>query len=353
MDGFNFSVMKVLGLISSPTEPASRARIVQYEKYLKQFDVLLTPKTYYPLRDAAPPKWTYTIKKLTTINPWRQWNVLKLVTRLSIIFQQNNYDIIWQNRLILPQHYFIEPKLKKPVVFDFDDAIWMIEGAAIVEKAIQNSTMIFAGNDYLASYAAKYNKNVVVVPSTVDTSILTPLEKKISFTLGWIGSPSNFNNLEMIKEPVLEFLRIYSDSKLTIVSSEVPACFHFDNKRIEFKKWSAENENQDINDFSVGLMPLLNNEWSLGKCSYKMLQYMSCGKPVVVSPVGNNHHILKKSIIGKGAVSNEDWLNAFIVLKEDKDYYFECAKNARVLACSEYDTLTWSKKIAEFFHSLV
>lgn len=346
--------MKVLGLISSPTEPASRARIVQYKPHLKQFDVSLNPKAYSPLRDAEPPGWTYLVKKITSINPWRQWNVLKLASRLSIIFEQARYDVIWQNRLILPHHYFIEPKIKKPTVFDFDDAIWMIEGATSVEKAIQNSTLIFAGNHYLASYAEKYNKNVLIIPSTVDTSVLQPLEKKDAvFTLGWMGSPSNFINLEIIKEPVLQFLRKYPDSKFMIISSEAPGCFQFDNDRIVFKKWSAESENQDINDFSIGLMPLLNNEWSLGKCSYKMLQYMSCGKPVVVSPVGNNNYILNKGLIGNGATSGQDWLNAFILLKGDDDYYSVCSANARALACKDYDTLTWAKEIAKSFNSLV
>jgi glycosyltransferase involved in cell wall biosynthesis len=43
----------------------------------------------------------------------------------------------------------------------------------------------------------------------------------------------------------------------------------------------------------IGIMPLEDTAWARGKCSFKMLQYMSCGIPVVVSPVGMNLEILK------------------------------------------------------------
>jgi len=46
--------------------------------------------------------------------------------------------------------------------------------------------------------------------------------------------------------------------------------------------------------------------WARGKCSFKMLQYMACGIPVVVSPVGMNENVLAMGEIGMGATTIDD-----------------------------------------------
>lgn len=48
-------------------------------------------------------------------------------------------------------------------------------------------------------------------------------------------------------------------------------------------------------------MPLIDDEWARGKCSFKMLQYFSAGIPVVASPVGMNNKILESADVGYSA----------------------------------------------------
>lgn len=338
--------MKILGLISSPQDPASRIRIIQYVDMFKKTGEQLETHFFHPLKEANPARWSHRFRKITAINEWRTTNFVKTFGRLPLLVKQLPYDLVWQNRLLLINHFFSETLIKKPVVFDFDDAIWINEGAAQLNKKLKRSEMIFAGNDYLASYAVNYNKNVHVIPSTVDTNKLFPLGVKNEiFTIGWIGTESNFQYLEMIRPLIVDFVTRNKDSRCIIVSSTPPEHFPFDNERMIFRKWSEERENEDINDFSIGLMPLIDSEWARGKCSYKMLQYMACGKPVIVSPVGTNKTILLEERVGIGAGNDDEWMNAFQLLKDDASFYEKCAQRGRQLAEKNYSCEIWAGKI--------
>ncbi len=345
--------MKVLGLISSSTDPASRFRIIQYKEALAKENISLTPRYFSPPRDQDPLPWMYQFKKIAGINEWRTANTLKLVSRLPLLFQQFQYDIIWQNRLILPYYNFIEKKYKKPLIFDYDDAIWLNEGARQVKTTIAKAAMVFAGNEYLADFALKHNKNINIIPTTVDTGKLFPLNIiSDNFTIGWIGSKSNTPYLDIIKPALLDFLAVSKNSRLIIVSSEKPSNFVFDNERIVFKNWYPEMENEIINQFTVGIMPLADNEYTRGKCSYKMLQYMACGKPVIVSPVGMNNKLLAEDTVGLAANTKEEWVNALTTVKNDISLSGILGTNGRKMVENNYSLNKYAPIISEHFRNI-
>jgi glycosyltransferase involved in cell wall biosynthesis len=344
--------MKVLGLISSLADPASRFRILQYKEELKKNEVQLDCKIYFPKKESDPPRVFNLFSKNQNI---KAWQFLQRLSRQRILSEQNKYDLIWQNRLLLYNTFGLETKLKKPRVFDFDDAIWMTEGREQVDAAIKTAEVVFAGNEFLAQYAVQLNRNTHVIPTTMDTSIYYDQgnTNPSVFTLGWVGTESNFPYLEMIKAPVLEFLRTEKTARLMIVSSVMPANFSFDQERIIFCKWSADNENELINQFSVGLMPLADSEWTKGKCSAKMLQYLSCKRPVIVSPVGTNKTILSEANVGISAVTDAEWLAAFKKLKYETETCSAFGNNGRALVEKKYATNVWTPAIISHFQKLV
>lgn len=346
--------MNILGLISSENDPASRTRIKQYKKEFASHNVSLFPKYYTPLRDKDPSKWMYRFGKMTGVSEWRIANFFKTIGRLSLLRQQYKYDIIWENRLLLPHHSYFERKIKKPLVFDYDDAIWINEGEKQVQEVISKSALVFAGNEYLAEYGSKFNKNIYIIPTTVDTEMLYPLNKNYeTFVIGWIGTKSNFPFLEIIKQPIIDFLSQNSDSKFVIVSSEKPSQFKFDEKQVCFSTWSVENENNLINQFSVGIMPLPDNEYTRGKCSYKMLQYMACGKPVIVSPVGMNKMILSEDEVGLGATVEKQWFDLFVKLKTDDTTRERLGQHGRMVVEEKYSKKKYAPIILEHFSKLI
>ena len=345
--------MKVLGLISSPVDPASRIRIQQYESWFERENETLYCKYFTPLRDADPFKWAKALKKISGISEWRTTDLAKSIGRIPLFFTQSGYDLIWQNRLIQLQHSFWEKKLNKPVVFDFDDAIWLNEGEQQVRKKIEISKIIFAGNEMLASYARQYHSNVQIVPSTVDCERLFPIQKSKDFTIGWIGTKSNFKYLELIKAALLDFLSKEKSARFVLVSSEWPENFPATNEQLQFRKWSAESENEMINSFSAGIMPLEDSEWTRGKCSYKLLQYLACGLPVIASPVGTNNTIMDQATVGLKANNTNEWRKAFADLLHDPALRTEMGINGRNLVEIKYSCKSWTPVILKHMKSIL
>lgn len=344
--------MRILGIISGRNDPASRFRIAQYAPYFASTRNMLNIYCPTPLKyDDIPPGWAKKTGKIIRVSEFRIWNTVKLMNRLPILFRQFNADIIWQNRLLLNTYFSIEKYYKRPLAFDIDDAIWLNEGENAVKNALKKATLVITGNEYLASYARKINNNTYVVPTSVDTNQLFPLPGiKNRFTIGWIGTPSNFRYLESVKKPVQNFLAKNEDAQLVIVSSAQPGFLNFDNKRIIFRKWSLEKENEYINSFSAGLMPLFEEEWAKGKCSCKMLQYLACGVPVIASPVGQNDIILKEQRVGLAATDQSDWESALHLMKTDSAMMKEMSTNGVNLVTSKYSCIANSRVLLNIFN---
>jgi glycosyltransferase involved in cell wall biosynthesis len=319
---------------------------MQYKKHLQSIGSNLHYHIPYPPKESDPPRIVFRNNLI--------WNTCQFTGRLNLIPLQYLYDVIWQNRLLLNNKYSIEKYFKKPFVFDFDDAIWLTEGKMDVDLAISKATMIFAGNEYLAEYSSHFNKNIKIVPTTIDTNTYRPLQfQSDTFTIGWIGTKSNLKYLQIIKQPLLDFLIRTKKSKFIVISNEAPLDFKFDDERIIFKKWIAEKENEWINEFDVGLMPLEDDEWTKGKCSFKMLQYMACGKPVIVSPIGTNKSLLSMSDVGFGVSHPKEWLKAMLDLSSDKSLYKSLSENGRTLVEGKFSCQKWAETVNIYLKELI
>jgi glycosyltransferase involved in cell wall biosynthesis len=83
------------------------------------------------------------------------------------------------------------------------------------------------------------------------------------------------------------------------------------------KPWSEQVEVSDIQQFDIGIMPLPDESLERGKCGYKLIQYMACGKPVVASPVGVNMVIVREGVEGLLPIDLSQWAEALRNLCDD------------------------------------
>jgi glycosyltransferase involved in cell wall biosynthesis len=73
--------------------------------------------------------------------------------------------------------------------------------------------------------------------------------------------------------------------------------------------WNLDDFAKHLSMSAVGLAPLREDPYSLGKCAYKLLQYGAAGLPIVASPVGANREVVD-ALGGLAATSQSEWVDA-------------------------------------------
>ena len=259
------------------------------------------------------------------------FTVLSLVKALVRILQLPAVlfaDAVFIQRELLPYNIvFLERfvhLLNKNIVFDFDDSIFLYKeeisspiGRYITRKdtvaeTIRMSREVICGNGYLAEYAEKYNKNVTIIPTVLDTDKYVPKTQAAGtngcFVIGWMGTSGNLKYLLSLGWVFKKIRKKHPEAILRIVTERFLFQEEFsDAIPTEFRKWSAENEVSDLQSFDLGLMPLADDKWTRGKCGFKILQYMATGVPVVASAVGANNEIVQDGVSGFLAKGDAEW----------------------------------------------
>lgn len=350
-------MIKVAALTSGQDVPSTRFRVRQHIGRLYDLDIEVVE--YYPSisKDAQIP-FSHVIGNSVVSLPLKaSLAAAKLLATMPGILNGYRADAVWLSRGILLGVPTFERILKHPVILDVDDAIWLRKGR-ITRGAIyvaNSAQAIIAGNEYIADWYSQYSDNVHVIPTAVDADRYKPNEAANgnTFTIGWIGTKHNLKYLQRLEQPLSRFFKEHSNSILLIVSNEAPSFSILDASNIRYVRWSRTDEIKLIQEMDVGLMPLDDNPWTRGKCAFKMLQYMSCGKPVVVSPVGMNAEVLEKDDIGFPALNSEEWYSALSELKQNLPLRKYMGSNARNVVLSHYSSETIITRIADVIRGVI
>ena len=100
-------------------------------------------------------------------------------------------------------------------------------------------------------------------------------------------------------------------------------------------------------------MPLSDSEWERGKCGYKLIQYMACGKPVVATPVGVNKVIVRQGVNGFLANTEAEWCDAIDVLCQDAALRKRMGDEGRKIMEQNYSLQFAAPRLAELLRSAV
>jgi glycosyltransferase involved in cell wall biosynthesis len=318
--------------------PSSRFRVRQYIDDLKQYGVELSD--FCPSTGGYPPE-----------QKWKRpfWAVASLAGRVPDIVRSFSYDVTLLQREMLSTFLTLEPFTKRPRVLDVDDAIWLNRGSSFARKLAAISDSVICGNSFLAEYFRQWNANIMILPTAVDTNRFAPLTAKPlgdSPIIGWSGSRSGFADLKMIEAALRTVLAKYPKARLRVMAEQRPT-LDIPVHQLDFVPWSPQVEVQTIQSMDIGIMPLRDTLWSRGKCSYKMLLYMSCGVPVVVSPVGMNAEILELGSVGEIANSTDDWIGALEAIIDKPKQAATMGERGREVALKSFSIEALAGRLAD------
>lgn len=333
--------MRVLALVPSEKDvsPGQRYRIEQWEPLLREKGVEITYAHF------TFPAMTRVLYKPGHVIAKTAFMAAAYFRQLMSVLKAHHYDLVY----IFREATLIGPALIEtlvswqgvPIVYDFDDAIFIPykspsnsylsylkcfgKTAGICRRARQ----VMVGNEYLRDYALQHNKDVTIIPTTVDTDWYRPEARRSRHdgipVIGWTGSYSSHQYLERVF-PALKRVAERHPFHMVVVGTEKPDIPGVD---VEFRPWRSETEVEDLADVDIGIMPIPDDPWSRGKCGLKALLYMALAAPPVVSPVGVNSDIVCHGENGFHARSEDDWVELLHRLLTDRSLRDRMGRRAR------------------------
>jgi glycosyltransferase involved in cell wall biosynthesis len=332
--------MKVAAFTPGPRVPSARFRVRQFIPMLEELGITL--KELVTRTSAYPPP-----------QAWRRplWGGLRLGELSALTMRSRRYDAVLLQREMVSSLVTFEPLTGRPRILDVDDAIHLLRDGRAARRLAEISDRVVAGNAYLAEWYGRWNSDVVILPTAVDTDKYRPRkqapEPEDRLVIGWIGTSANYGYLRQI-EPALErVLEANPAARLKVVSDRPPGFSRLDPRRCTFVAWSEGDEEAEIGTMHIGIMPLEDSDWARGKCSFKMLQYMSCAIPVVVSPVGMNAEVLRDGAVGLAARGEGEWVEALVTLLADAGLRCAMGKAGREVVEQSYSVRVVAPKLAE------
>lgn len=253
-----------------------------------------------------------------------------------------------------------------PLVFDFDDAIWIKDVSNVnralsflknerkMERILPLCTHVTCGNEYLSNYAKKFNANVTIIPSTVNTDVYRPMQlngtSKV-VKIGWVGSHTTIKHFQKILGVYKKLKAKYKDG----LSFKVIGDPHYKNEELGIVgiPWENEKEVELFNSFDIGVMPLPRDQWTEGKCGMKGLLYMSTGKPAVISAVGVNNSIVNHGENGFLCTEEQQWYDTLSLLIEDEQLRIKVGQKGRKTVEQKYSTISQRDKYLNLYLSLI
>lgn len=356
--------MRVLFLTRYPESGASsRYRVFQYIPHLEALGVDCTVQPFmderlYRLSQSPGQTARKTAATLGAI-----------LRRLAYIRAARTYDLVYLQRELLP----LGPPLferwlsrqSAPVVFDLDDALFLhkpsrysplagaVRSSRKVVDLFRMVSCVVAGNDWLRDRARAEGARAVTLEVAEDTQRIpmhAPHSNARPVTIGWLGSPTTVKYLTLLS-PVLRGIAADHPE----IRFEIMGGGDFAMEGVPWRRtdWSLRGELDALARFDIGLMPLPNEDWALGKSGGKARTYMAAGVVPVCARVGYNTQLITPGETGFLCDTVQEWDQALRCLIADPGLRQNVAQRARHAVETRFDPAVQAGRLRALFDTLV
>jgi glycosyltransferase involved in cell wall biosynthesis len=249
------------------------------------------------------------------------------LARRTLLKTASKFDaVILQRKMLDPSDMALLRRSSRKLFFDVDDAVMFhSRPVGIVEQwrtrrrfaaTAASADLVVAGNEYLAELFRGQGAKTTVLPTVVDPAHYQPKIHEATATpkMVWIGSASTLTYLRQFLPTLAEAaqrtpgLQLITIADQTLEHAPLP---------LEHFSWSVEGESAALCRGDIGIAPTPEDRWTLGKCGFKIVQYMAAGLPVIASPVGANRELVIPGETGFLPANSTEWIDAINQLSSD------------------------------------
>jgi glycosyltransferase involved in cell wall biosynthesis len=260
-----------------------------------------------------------------------------IVQVIQSLFSIKKNDIIFLQRTVYSKYFFIVIVCylfltRRKMIFDFDDPVY-VHTPFKTKIFCKMAHAVVVCTHIQAEWARQFNNNVHVVHIAIDPVPYKKLSKDYSVPtgkpiIGWLGTgPEHLANLPILV-PVLRRLTAQKlpFTFVLIGAFKDPRVYHLfqsilglDVRFIDKIAYTdLESAPREIRKFDIGVVPHQSEgEWNKGKTSMKVLEYMACAVPAVVSAFGEMPYIIEDGVNGFVAASEDEWVEKLTLLLND------------------------------------
>ena len=340
---------KILVICPFPQRVAAGQRL-KYEQYFDHwrengFEITVSSFMDIPLWNIVYTRGNYLAKIVGTLRGYAR--------RMFDLVRVSNYDVVYVFMWVTPVGSSLFERLvrsmSKRLIFDIEDNVLIkttneLNPLVKFLKGRGKTTFLIRTADHVITSAPFLNDNCLdinekeastYISSSVDTDRFIPTNSYSNnrkVTIGWTGTFSSKIYLDLLHNVFLE-LKKRCDFKLLVIGNFQYECPGID---LEVIQWSSANEIKDLQRIDIGVYPLPQNDWVLGKSGLKAIQYMAFGLPTVATDVGTTPRIIQQHENGWLVKTDTEWIEALETLIKNPELRRKLGSAARKTVLENY-----------------
>lgn len=300
--------------------PSQRLKFEQYYPVFKNEGYVITTSPFI-----NKSFWKIIYGKGNFLNKVR-YTLEGYLRRVADLFRVRKFDVVyvhlWGTPIGPPIYEWLLKKLARSIIYDIDDLVYLknteskahplityIKGRQKPICLMKWADHVITCTPHLDKFVKQYNQRTTDISSTVDTDAYQPVNPYTNqkpVTIGWSGSLSTSKYFYLLEDVLKKLAHKYQFNLLVIGDASVK----IEGLSIEAVAWTEASELYNLQRIDIGVYPLPNEEWVLGKSGLKAIQYMALGIPTVATAIGANFRVIENEVSGFLVTIEAEWIES-------------------------------------------